>query len=54
MTSVKIQKLTGDLNYKLLRTWKTSLTEEELAYCEHDVKILHYFILEEMAKMIMI
>lgn len=50
LTSVKIQKLTGDLNYKLLRTWKTTLTKEELAYCEHDVKILHYFILEEMAK----
>lgn len=50
LTSVKIQKLTGDLNYKLLRTWKTALTEEELLYCEHDVKILHYFILEEMAK----
>lgn len=50
LTSVKIQKLTGDLNYKLLRTWKTPLTQEELAYCEHDVKILHYFILEEMAK----
>lgn len=50
LTSVKIQKLTGDLNYKLVRTWKTPLTQEELAYCEHDVKILHYFILEEMAK----
>lgn len=50
LTSVKIQKLTGDLNYKLVRTWKTSLTKEELEYCEHDVKILHYFILEEMSK----
>lgn len=50
LTSVKIQKLTGDLNYKLVRTWKTPLTEEEFGYCEHDVKILHYFILEEMAK----
>nr|DAM70904.1 MAG TPA: DNA polymerase B [Caudoviricetes sp.] len=50
LTSVKIEKLTGDLNYKLLRTWKTSLSEKELAYCEHDVKILHYFILEEMEK----
>lgn len=54
LTSVKIQKLTGDLNYKLVRTWKTSLAKKELEYCEHDVKILHYFILEEMAKMIMI
>jgi hypothetical protein len=50
LTNVKIQKLTGDLDYKLLRTWKTSLTKEEFGYCEHDVKILHYFILEEMAK----
>lgn len=50
LTSVKIQKLTGDLNYKLVRTWKTPLTEEEFGYCEHDVKILHYFILEEMTK----
>ena len=31
LTSVKIQKLTGDLDYKLLRTWRTTLTKEELA-----------------------
>lgn len=28
LTSVKIQKLTGDLNYKLVRTWKTSLAKK--------------------------
>lgn len=50
LTSVKIEKKIGDLDYKKIRHYNTPLTEKELGYCEYDVKILHYFILEEMEK----
>lgn len=43
-----IKKLTGDLDYKLIRTRKTPLTEQELAYCENDVQIIYWFIKQEM------
>ena len=34
------QKLKGDLNYNLIRTTKTQLTQEEYNYCKNDVVIL--------------
>lgn len=43
-----IKKLEGDLDYKLIRTKDTMLTEKELLYCEHDVLILLYYIKEEI------
>lgn len=49
LTTIKIDKLKG-YNYRKLRHSKTVLTDYELKYCEHDVKILHYYILEEMSK----
>lgn len=46
-----IQKLSGDdFDYKKIRHSETPLTDMELKYCEHDVLILHYWILEEIAK----
>lgn len=39
-----VRKLEGDLDYSLIRTPETPLTEEELAYCENDVLILYYYI----------
>jgi len=36
----KTQKLTGDLDYTILRNSQTPLTEQELAYCDNDVIIL--------------
>lgn len=50
LTSVKIEKLVGDLNYRLMRHSETPLTEQELKYCEHDCLVLYYFIKEEMEK----
>lgn len=44
----KIKKLTGDLDYKLIRTEKTILTDEELAYCNNDVEILLCYINEQI------
>lgn len=43
-----IEKLVGNLNYDLIRTHKTPLTEEELAYCENDIMILQYYIYEQI------
>lgn len=44
----KIEKLQGDLDYKLLRTDKTPLTETELAYCYNDVLIVTAYIKEQI------
>ncbi len=43
-----IEKLKGDLDYTLVRTYKTKLTEKELKYCENDVLIIIYYINEQM------
>lgn len=50
LTSVKIEKQIGKLDYRKIRHSKTVLTDEEKQYCEYDIKIIHYFILEEIAK----
>lgn len=50
LTSIKIQKLNGYLDYRQIRHSSTPLTKNELQYSEYDVKILHYFILEEIQK----
>lgn len=43
-----IKKLRGYLDYDKIRTPKTYLTPRELAYCEHDVKVMHYGITWEL------
>lgn len=43
-----VNKMIGDLDYKLIRTPKTILTEEELGYCENDCLIIYYYILYEL------
>lgn len=45
-----IQKLVGNLDYKLLRTPKTPLTPDELAYCFHDVLVMFYGLKEYKEK----
>lgn len=46
--SLPIKKLKGDLDYNLIRTPATMLTEKEYMYCENDVLIIYYYILEEL------
>lgn len=46
----KIRKLKGDLDYDLLRTPLTPLTDEELQYCYNDVLILTAYISEQLAR----
>ena len=41
-------KKVGDLNYSLLRTPKTPLTEKEIGYCFYDCLIVNKFILKEI------
>lgn len=47
LTNHKIKKLLGDLDYNLIRHSKTPLSEDELNYCENDVKIVVYYIAEQ-------
>lgn len=43
-----IRKLTGDLDYSLIRHSKTLLTDTELGYCVNDVKIVMAYIMERI------
>lgn len=43
-----VQKLVGDLDYSVLRTSITPLTEEELGYCENDCLVLYEYIKKEL------
>lgn len=43
-----VKKLSGDLDYNLLRHSKTRLTKTELAYCENDCLVLYYYIKKEL------
>ena len=47
INDIKIEKLQGDLDYKLLRTSDTVLTDKELAYCYNDVLIVNAYIKEQ-------
>lgn len=48
LTSHKIEKLVGDLDYNLIRTDVTRVTEKELGYMLNDVVILIYYIAEQI------
>ena len=39
-----VEKKVGDLDYTLLRTPATKLTEKELGYCEYDCLVIYYYI----------
>lgn len=49
LTTHKIEKLTGDLDYSLTRHTKTELTEKEWQYLINDVKIVTAYINEQIA-----
>ena len=48
LTSHKLEKLTGDLDYSLIRHYNTPLTKQELKYCEYDIKIVLAYIQEQI------
>ena len=43
-----IEKMTGDLDYSLLRTKDTPLTDKEMGYVEKDIVIILYYINEQI------
>ena len=47
LLKIKIKKLVGDLDYKLIRHSQTPLTLDELQYCIHDVKVIMAYIYEK-------
>lgn len=44
----KIKKAVGDLDYNLIRTPETPMTQQELHYCEMDVRVLVQYIREKI------
>lgn len=39
-----VEKKTGDLDYDLIRTPETEMTEKELGYCEYDCLVVYHYI----------
>ena len=48
LTKYHEYKHVGDLDYSLIRTPKTPLTDEELGYCEADIRVLIAYIQEKI------
>lgn len=46
--NLPVEKMVGDLDYSLMRTSQTDLTDEEMKYCENDCLVVYYYILEEL------
>ena len=46
--NLPVEKMVGDLDYSLIRTSQTDLTDEEMKYCENDCLVVYYYILEEL------
>lgn len=44
----KVKKMTGDLDYSLMRNSKTKLTDKEIAYCVNDVRVVMAYIQEKI------
>lgn len=47
---LRVRKLVGDLDYTILRTPKTVLTDKELAYCFNDVLVMYFGLLQYKEK----
>lgn len=43
-----VEKMVGDLDYSLIRSPKTELTEAELKYCENDIRVVNAYINEQI------
>lgn len=47
--NLPVQKMVGDLDYNLIRTPASELTEKELGYCEHDCLVVYEYIKMELS-----
>ena len=43
-----VEKMVGDLDYSVIRTPLTPLTQKEMGYCENDCLVLYHYIKREM------
>lgn len=50
LTTHKVRKLEGDLDYSLIRHQSTQLTEKELGYCSNDIEIILAYINEQIVQ----
>lgn len=48
LTKYKVDKAVGDLDYSLVRTHKTPLTEVEMGYCRSDISVITAYIQEQI------
>lgn len=48
LTKYKVEKMVGDLDYSLTRHSETPLTQQELGYCENDIKVVTAYIQEQI------
>ena len=48
LVKYKVKKMVGDLDYSLIRTHLTPLTDLEMQYCENDVAIITAYISEQI------
>lgn len=48
LTKHNVKKLVGDLDYSLIRTHETKLTDAEMAYCENDIAVITAYIAEQI------
>lgn len=48
LTTHKVKKMVGDLDYSLIRTHLTPLTDIEMGYCENDIAIITAYISEQI------
>lgn len=50
LTTHKVRKLEGDLDYSLIRHQSTQLTEKEMGYCSNDIEIILAYINEQIVQ----
>lgn len=50
LTTHKVRKLEGDLDYSLIRHQSTQLTEKEIGYCSNDIEIILAYINEQIVQ----
>ena len=48
LTTHKVEKLVGNLDYNKIRHHETPLTDKEMAYCRNDIEVLTAYINEEL------
>ena len=48
LAKYKVKKMVGDLDYSLIRTHETALTDVEMGYCESDIEVITAYIQEQI------